>query len=281
MAYVRQMTTRGLHELATAGPSCFLTLTYDDKHLPLDWCVSVRELQLFYKRLRKARFSFRYLGCGEYGELNNRPHYHSIIFGQLFRRGSTEVEPARSGKPQWTHPAIDDAWQGRGRIRIGTAEADSIQYVAGYIYKKLTYGDRLTALPESLPGMPFPVYRTQPFILASKNPGLGLHYFAQYAEQILARGQVICNGREVPIPRYYLKQVMPKGLRTSDFLGPQLAVLYPNHERVVQHQHDYNLNLSRSELDNKVYESTPVRKTGRGKYQAAIAAATPRNLGEN
>lgn len=279
-AYVRQMTTRGLHELATAGPSCFLTLTFDEAHLPLDHCVSVRTLQLFIKRLRRAGFDLRYLACGEYGEHNHRPHYHAILFGQTFLRGSTEVEPSKSGLPQWTHPAIEKAWDHQGRIRIGHAEHDSIQYTAGYVYKKLTYGEKLQALPFWVPGMPFPVFRTEPFVLSSKAPGLGLAYFAQHAENIIARGNVIANGREVPIPRYYLKQVMPKGMKTSDFLGDQLAVLYPNHERITQHKHDFQLNKSRSQLDNDVYESTDVRRIARGKAQASAAKATPRN-GDN
>lgn len=279
-AYVRQMTTRGLHELQTAGPSSFVTLTYDREHLPVDQCVSVREMQLFIKRLRKAGFDVRYLLCGEYGEKDGRPHYHAILFGQTFLRGSTQVEPSRSGLPQWTHPAIAEAWQGRGRHRIGDATHDSIQYTAGYVYKKLTYGDKLLALPFQAEGMPFPVYRTEPFVLASKNPGLGLEYFARNAENIIGRGNCISNGREVPIPRYYLKQVMPKGLKTSDFLGPQLAALYPDHERTVQHSHDYNLNKSRVRLDYEVNESSDSRKDARAKYLAAAAAVFPRT-GEN
>lgn len=276
-AYVRQMTTRGLHELQTAGPSSFLTLTYDDEHLPLDMCVSVREMQLFLKRLRRAGFDVRYLLCGEYGETTHRPHYHAILYGQAFRRGSVEVEPSRSGLPQWTHNAIEDAWQGRGRHRLGMATHDSIQYTAGYIYKKLTYGERLMAVPFHVPGMPFPVYRTEPFVLASKNPGLGLEYFARNAENILARGNVVSNGREVPIPRYYLRQVMPKGLKTSDFLGPQLAALYPDYERISQQTYDRNLHMSNMEMDRAVSESSDSRKRGRAAYQAACAAATPRN----
>jgi len=274
------MTTRGLHELATAGPSCFLTLTYDDEHLPKDWCVSIRELQLFLKRLRRAGFDLRYLACGEYGEKNQRPHYHAILFGQTFLRGSVECEPSRSGLPQWSHPVIDAAWEHRGRTRIGEATAQSIQYTAGYVYKKLTYGDRLMALPELLPGMSFPVYRTQPFVLSSRKPGLGLDYFARNAENILARGNVISNGREVPIPRYYLKQVMPKGLKTSDFLGPQLAVLYPDHERKQQQTYARNLAKSRYELEREVNEAKDHRKTARASVLAAAAANFPRT-GEN
>lgn len=280
MAYVRQMTTRGLHELATAGPSCFLTLTFDDEHLPKDWCVSVRDMQLFLKRLRRAGFPLRYLACGEYGDINQRPHYHAILFGQIFKRGSTEVEPSRSGLPQWTHPVVEAAWGHQGRIRIATAERDSIAYVSGYIYKKQSYGEKLVALPEQLPGMPFPVYRTQPFVLASKNPGLGLNYFAANAENIIARGNVVSHGREVPIPRYYLKQVMPKGLKTSDFLGPQLAALYPEQERLKQQTYDRNLRMSRGDMDRAISESSDFRKRGRDEYRKSVAKATPRNLGE-
>lgn len=60
----------------------FVTLTYDDSHVPMDNSVSKRDLQLFFKRLRKnSELQFRYYAVGEYGSNTNRPHYHAIIFG--------------------------------------------------------------------------------------------------------------------------------------------------------------------------------------------------------
>ena len=62
----------------------FLTLTYDDDHLPKVTCtdrqcrgnLSVRDTQLFIKRLRKFFYprKLRYFLCGEYGGLTFRPH---------------------------------------------------------------------------------------------------------------------------------------------------------------------------------------------------------------
>lgn len=70
-------------------PPAFITLTYDDDHLPtmvdedtgeLVPVVSKRDLQLFFKRLRKRVPGIRYFFCSEYGPTTNRPHYHGIIF---------------------------------------------------------------------------------------------------------------------------------------------------------------------------------------------------------
>ena len=61
----------------------FLTLTYDDKHIPTFQSVIKKDLQDFIKRLRKKIYprKIKYFACGEYGSKNNRPHYHLILFG--------------------------------------------------------------------------------------------------------------------------------------------------------------------------------------------------------
>lgn len=60
----------------------FVTLTYDENHLPADGMVSKRELQLFLKRLRKNAGwdTLRYMYCGEYGSRHGRPHYHLMLW---------------------------------------------------------------------------------------------------------------------------------------------------------------------------------------------------------
>lgn len=45
----------------------FVTLTYDEEHLPPDGSLRKRDLQLYLKRLRR-RLPFRFFAAGEYGE---------------------------------------------------------------------------------------------------------------------------------------------------------------------------------------------------------------------
>ena len=71
----------------------FLTLTYDDDHIPYGeilkgyrsiqrQTVNKRDVQLFIKRLRKAyKKPIKYFLAAEYGDRTKRPHYHAIVFG--------------------------------------------------------------------------------------------------------------------------------------------------------------------------------------------------------
>ena len=72
--------------------SFFITLTYDDLHLPFaipeigsnmvgSPTLVKSDLQLFFKRLRKKlATNIRYYAVGEYGSRTSRPHYHAIVF---------------------------------------------------------------------------------------------------------------------------------------------------------------------------------------------------------
>lgn len=82
----REWSFRSLCENATAEtPPLFVTLTYNNKHLPK--CgVFKEEIQLFLKRVRskldrlKITHNLRYFACAEYGSKSGRPHYHLIIW---------------------------------------------------------------------------------------------------------------------------------------------------------------------------------------------------------
>lgn len=70
MAHSREWAFRLLCELDTyQGQGIFLTLTYDDLHLPKDLSLHKEDLQNFFKRLRKALpgVKIKYYACGEYG----------------------------------------------------------------------------------------------------------------------------------------------------------------------------------------------------------------------
>ena len=80
---------------ALGRSSSFVTLTYDDAHLPfyetpdgLEPGLCKKDLQNFFKRfrecLRKLGYfenTYKIVSCGELGDKFNRPHYHFVAIG--------------------------------------------------------------------------------------------------------------------------------------------------------------------------------------------------------
>lgn len=123
----REWTHRIMLEASLCGDSSFVTLTYDNDHLPEDGSVSKAELQNYLKRLRRNLndAKFRYFGVGEYGDKSGRPHYHLALFGV----GSINSEAIAKG---W------DKCDPRVGISVGDISRDSARYISGYCVKKLT-----------------------------------------------------------------------------------------------------------------------------------------------
>lgn len=116
-------------EMSNCDSSYFVTLTYDDDHLPRDGLLCKRDVQLFLKRLRKYIYPFkvRYFYVGEYGDETMRPHYHLLLFN-------------------FPHEfdlkcALRDTWQLCSPLQwnldgvIGSVTGQSINYVASYCTK--------------------------------------------------------------------------------------------------------------------------------------------------
>lgn len=124
----RQKTLRNMLELTDHAHASFLTLTYNDDHLPPNALLDYSDFQKFIKRVRKD-YPIRYFACGEYGERNTRPHYHAILYG---------FPPGYPGSPQ--HDYILSKWSSKkgpmGRVDLGSVTPHSIQYVCSYISKK-------------------------------------------------------------------------------------------------------------------------------------------------
>lgn len=117
----QEWTLRILLESKSHPQSWFVTLTYDDEHLPSDGSVNKRDPQLFFKRLReRTGRKYRYYLAAEYGDKNLRPHYHAIIFGSI---------PVSAD--------LQKIW-GMGFVHVGFANTNTIQYTTSYVLKKLT-----------------------------------------------------------------------------------------------------------------------------------------------
>ena len=128
----RVWTNRILLEQTMHAESCFITLTYDDSHLPDPAWVSKREIQNYIKRLRwnVAPKKFRYFAVGEYGHLSWRPHYHVIAFG--LDRSLHERQIRRSWKDENGKYLCKPE-----RLDIGEVNSASARYITGYITKKI------------------------------------------------------------------------------------------------------------------------------------------------
>lgn len=166
-----------------------MTLTYEDAPDSL----VPRDLQLFFKRLRKffAGERISYFACGEYGEQLGRPHYHALLFGVEF----PDKRARYRGSDLYTSRTLDRLW-GLGACMIGAVTFESAAYVARYCVKKIT-GDQAL---EHYQG------REPEFVRMSTRPGIGQAWFERYGQELEHNDSVVMRGREMKPPKYYDKK---------------------------------------------------------------------------
>lgn len=156
---------------------CFITLTYDDDHLPKNGMLCKSDLQKFWKRLRKnLNVKIRYFNCGEYGEHTFRPHYHAIIFGL---------------NPSVASNFVSDSWP-LGFTTVSPISDNRLMYVAKYVVK-------------SLGALESDSNFVKPFISCSR--GLGLDTFIKNHVLFENIGSIIINGHYCSVPRYFRDKV--------------------------------------------------------------------------
>ena len=206
----RQWSVRMKHEMLMHPENCFITLTYSPEELPKDGSLDVSHWQKFAKRLKK-RVKFRHFMCGEYGEVNKRPHYHAILFGCDFPDKKFWKE--ERGNRLYVSPMLEETW-GHGFTSVGEATSQSAAYVARYCQKKVSEpyddgsvdeylarygrwcsdtGDFWTVRPE--------------FTTMSRRPGIGSEWFKKYKSDVYPHDEVIMDGRRYRPPRYYDNQL--------------------------------------------------------------------------
>lgn len=78
-------------------PPYFFTLTYENRHLPPHGELRYKDVQDFFKRLRRKwdrqglKHDIRYIVAGEYGRRRGRCHYHIILFNNPYK--ASEASP--------------------------------------------------------------------------------------------------------------------------------------------------------------------------------------------
>lgn len=197
----RQWAMRCMHEAEMHQSNCFITLTYDEDHLPVDHSLDVSHFQLFMKRFRKKCGSgIRFYHCGEYGDLLGRPHYHACIFNYDF---SDKVFLRMSnGKPLYFSQTLFDLW-GKGFTTVGDLTFESAAYVARYVMKKVT-GDNATEHYLYVhPETGVITKRCPEYATMSRRPGIGSSWYDKFKSDAYPSDFLVVNGKKCRPPRYY------------------------------------------------------------------------------
>ncbi|AXL15216.1 replication initiator protein [Microviridae sp.] len=175
------------HEIALHEDNTFITLTYDDEHLP-SFLVVKDEFQKFMKKLRKkVKKKIKYIVSHEYGSRTGRPHHHAIIFGWV-PPNQSYLSKAPSGESLFTSPDLDELWK-HGFHSIGEANEKTAYYIASYALKSHSHDvidpdtNEVVTVSDSMD--------------SSRRPAIGRDYFLANMHQIVHSGD--------PLPRYYLK----------------------------------------------------------------------------
>lgn len=192
--YGRDWAVRITSEARCYDENVFVTLTYDDEHLPENGSLVKKDVQDFMKRLRKALSprKVRFFLSGEYGDTFGRPHYHLIIFNLgMFNDVFKEHVYDKQHDGYCCRCAV---WN-KGNVYLGNVTVDSARYVAKYTVKKLK-GKKAFEHYESLGIIP-------EFSLMSRRPGIGAVFCDKFSDELADFGSVMQKGIPTPLPRYF------------------------------------------------------------------------------
>lgn len=211
--------TRCMHEAQLHDENCFITLTFDEEHLPLDHSLNHDYFQKFMKRLRKEidPRKIKYFMCGEYGDDSWRPHFHAIIFNYDFP-DKIKYTVAGNENPYFVSEQLYRLWP-YGFHLIGECNFDTAAYVARYCVKKITgdeadahYNRIITDWNEVTGEITFmkevellPEY-------AQMSQGIAKEWFNQYKSDVYPSDFIVnTNGKKVKVPAYYDKLLEAQG----------------------------------------------------------------------
>lgn len=219
----RQWGLRCVHEASLHPENAFVTLTYDDEHLPADRSLVYKGplgFQRFLKRTRKhfSPRTVRFFMGGEYGELLARPHFHACLFGIDF----ADKQPwskSPSGAQLYRSATLEKLWP-FGFSSVGEVNFETACYVARYSMKKVT-GDLADKHYEIIdPDTGEVIRRRSEFCKMSLKPGIGAGWFKKWSRDVYPHDYVVNRGQKSKPPAYYdklFKKMDPEGFELLKF----------------------------------------------------------------
>lgn len=219
----KDLSTRLTQEASCYERKTYITLTYDNEHLPLrskaaeaatpeparfneaGCCPTlvVSHVQLFVKRLRrhleyhKLAGKIRYFAVGEYGSKCGRPHYHILVFGWsphdcvfLYKKGNIKY---------YRSPMLEKLWP-NGFVTVEDVNSYACRYCARYVTKKFVTQRDLHSC------------QTPEFILRScRNGGTGSPWFDKFGKHACELGYTTYRLGDFivksAVPKYYYNRL--------------------------------------------------------------------------
>lgn len=185
----------------------FITLTYDDDHLPAGGNLNYKDVQLFLKRLRKSQESkIRFFCAGEYGSTTSRPHYHLIVYNYMPSSART-FSQSESGT-LYTSESLSSYW-GLGNAVFSRANTATMLYTARYAVKKLRdENDAKNGVKNDVKNNDKKDLQKVPeFCRMSLRPGIGYNFLSKYQDDFKS-GYLVDNNCRFSIPRYFRKKLV-------------------------------------------------------------------------
>lgn len=205
--YSAEWATRIMLEAQKYECNWFLTLTYDDEHVPIaektsgekdgqviEWendgtwgyTLAPEDMKTFMNTLRKnyerkGHKGIKYFYCGEYGENTRRPHYHIILLNCPLDIGlfyNTHIDT--NFKAHWKSLEVENIWK-KGMIDIAELEWSCAAYVARYCTKKVA---NLMTKEDYLSNGLYPEY-----VRMSK--GIGFDYYEKHKDDIYKNDEMV------------------------------------------------------------------------------------------
>lgn len=210
----RVWATRCVHEANLYKHNSFITLTYNNENLPGRGQLQLRDMQLFMKRLRKKYEPklIRFYAGGEYGTLEDRPHYHYILFNHDWT-DKQYFKTTGSGEKIYTSKELEQLWP-YGHSSTGAVTFESAAYIARYCIQKRN-GEQAEEHYKRFDHMG--EYQLTPeFNIMSRKPGIGGDWLKFYKGDVYTQDHIIINGVQTNVPKFYdkiFKRIDPEKMR--------------------------------------------------------------------
>ncbi len=246
----RDWVFRLKQEFKCCTSASFVTLTYDDEHLPRNRfgipVLDPEELKKFLKRFRSfvernvKKSSVRFFAVGEYGSETLRPHYHLLLFN---------YPPCDL---QWV---LEKTWP-HGFSYTGDVTDGSINYVCKYCLAGAVIPDVIQAFKD---------YEVPlPFMRCSRRPAIGRCYLTPEAveyHQNLDTLSTVVDGYTTPLPRYFRDKIFSETDLERLNSGVQSDMQKRFHEKFDKWQKKYGSEKAYALLSDEVCDT--IRKVNK------------------